>query len=354
MKQFPGRRDNGSNANRGFTILELLVVITIVTVLMALIAPAISSARSASRQLTCQNNMKQLALAVLNQTELTGWFPDVTKIDGAQYSNWVTEILPWIDQVNLKDRIQASGNVFDYVEAGFERNHLAVLTCPADISVTGKDDLSYGAATGLAQIFTGRTNQDYYYFLSNRMLNIDLNGDGIFDYRNHETPGKPDAARIQSATSLFIAAGSSGEFPGLKMMRRHRIATVNDGTSNTIMLAENIRCGADPRDKWSGWMLGNINHLSSGIPDYICRDGSCSEANLDLQLTNSGPGKMNSGLTLPEGSAPWANSFHSNGVNIAYADGHVAFVSDTIDGELLFRMYTPQDGKLHDTAFRVK
>ena len=345
------------SGRRAFTILELVVVVAIITILISLIAPALSDARNASRLLTCSNNLRQLALGMAGQIETTNRYPYAHRSSAVRghyihRANWVTDILPWIDESNVGYELDQYDSINDYIKSGGARHHLPLLTCPADISVTGSDDLSYGANTGVAQAFSGQTNKNYYFFLSNLGHTIDLNGDGRIDYHKNESPGRPDAASIQFATSLFLVAGDKGDFPGLKRLKGHRPATVSDGSSNTIMLIENVRCGADPLDPRSGWIFAKISNLSAGIPETVCKEGFCGDGSVDLERANLGLRRINSGLILPEGSAPWANSFHSGGANAAFADGRVQFVSESISGRVLFQMYTPQDDHLGHTAFQ--
>ena len=233
--------------------------------------------------------------------------------------------------------------------------HIPVLTCPADISIVGEDDLSFGASMGLAFPVSQYSNRGTRYFTTNAGASIDLNGDGKVFYGRLDTSGKPDVIHVLMATALFRTYGSGkSDFPNMSVHKGHRMATVTDGLSNTIMLAENVRCGVAPGVQRSGWMLGYVNHLAAGIPEFVCKHRRCIEPNVDLSLANSGDGRINSGLSMPEGTAPWANSFHAGGANIALADGSVKFLSESVDGELLFRMYTPQDSKLTNTSFRLR
>ncbi len=90
---------------RAFTLVELLVVIAIIGILIGLLLPAVNSAREAGRRAQCQNNLKQVGLAVLNYNDVYGHFPEGTRdlIDdqgGTTPQNrrcWMQEILPYIE-----------------------------------------------------------------------------------------------------------------------------------------------------------------------------------------------------------------------------------------------------------------
>ena len=98
----------------GFTLVELLVVITIIGILIALLLPAVQAAREAARQVQCQNNLKQLAVGCLNHENLTKRFPSngwgwawVGETDQGsdwnQPGGWVYNVLPFIEQMPLHE-----------------------------------------------------------------------------------------------------------------------------------------------------------------------------------------------------------------------------------------------------------
>lgn len=99
-------------SRRGFTLVELLVVIAIIGVLVALLLPAVQAAREAARRSQCQNNLKQIALALLNYHDTHGHFPGgapcrVSSASGCSLKpgpNWVVSMLPYMEMQNLSDQ----------------------------------------------------------------------------------------------------------------------------------------------------------------------------------------------------------------------------------------------------------
>ena len=120
------------------------MVITIIGILIALLLPAVQAAREAARRLQCQNNLKQVGLAVLNYESATHWFPPSSQWTAAEAAslpfhdlsvfrpNWVALVLPYLDQQPLWDSLDATQSLTVAANARFRGAWLQVMLCPSD------------------------------------------------------------------------------------------------------------------------------------------------------------------------------------------------------------------------------
>lgn len=350
----PFKRDcvaSDSAPRKGFSLIELVVAIGIISLLVALGAPAITKARQAARRVQCTSHMRNVNMAMLNVVESTGRFPasgNFTAEFGRHHS-WVVDVLPWLEQEAVANKWNKDRSIYDPVNEPLTYLHFPVLTCPSDISVVSVDQaghLSYVVNGGVGYTVYRQGVHDCPVDPTGRPL--DLNGDGVTCPPTGTGDGTPSDKDYLLRMGLFF-----GETWRSDISRRyHRFSTVIDGLSNTIVLSENVRTGYNPdhaSDPWaSSWASPSPKMMSFHIGNP-CKDADCSPGNVDYGRSNAGDFRINSGLTRPEGMAPIPNSFHDGGVNMAFADGRVQFVSESIDGGVYAALVSPQGRRLVDT-----
>ncbi len=338
---------------RGFTLLELLVVISIIAVLMSLILPAIQNAREAARRTQCMSRLRNLSVAMLANVDTHRRFPAAAYWGGGNkatpgpHHNWVVQLLPWLDRTDLYDRWDMDRLVTDVPNRDLAATGLGVLVCPSDSSATGSGELSYVLNGGIGE-------SDYVSGVHDCIVDpfggvLDLNGNGLICLGTGIDDGSPSDRKIFKQLGLFFNENWKYQAtPGYPGTRRHHVAaSLTDGFSNTLMITENVRTGAGAS---SGWATCDSRRTKVFFSSEICRTNVCALGNTDLRLANSATRGINAGLLAPEGQAPWPASEHPGGVNMALADGSVRFVAEEIDGVVYFQLFTPQGDRLDGTS----
>ncbi len=122
------RQREDLSPQRAFTLVELLVVITIIGILIALLLPAVQAARESARQLQCSNNLKQLALACHNFESARRGLPLL--YSSSLQLGWITQVLPYFEQGNLCDKYNFNQPWFDASNAEAVRQRISVFECP--------------------------------------------------------------------------------------------------------------------------------------------------------------------------------------------------------------------------------
>jgi prepilin-type N-terminal cleavage/methylation domain-containing protein len=131
-----------ASRQRGFTLIELLVVIAIIGVLIGLLLPAVQKIREAARRTACQNNLKQIGMALHHYQEVQGFFPPafwmVEPEGGAKYDytspgwGWGFWLLPYLEQEPLYRAVNPTTPIEDAEYEALRTAVLAVYVCPAD------------------------------------------------------------------------------------------------------------------------------------------------------------------------------------------------------------------------------
>lgn len=337
-----GRRDvrlrNSSGA--GFTLVELLVVITIIGMLIALLLPAVNSVRESARRVTCQNNLKQIGLAIANYESAFQKFPPGqfrATPNGDLYA-WSAKILPFIEEETLYDRIDFKLSMTSAVNKGTPAlpgpltTAISTYLCPSTAIV---HPTRVGERIGDLDGDGDRYDVDESWDLKQSERPMD--GLGAIDYMAISGPYKkalnPNGVEYNS---------NRGVFPSLKNKDYGKItkAKIRDGDSTTLAVIEFTGQGwwKEGRGVWAhGANIGSIGRPAEKIEVYR------SENHPEIP-----PGPIPAINMVP--ILAWAHeeprSDHPGGVNGLLCDGAVLFLEETVDRSILHALASRADGEL--------
>jgi prepilin-type N-terminal cleavage/methylation domain-containing protein/prepilin-type processing-associated H-X9-DG protein len=319
--------------SRGFTLVELLVVITIIGMLMALLFPAVNMAREMARRATCQNSQSQLGKALIQHEASNGYFPgyvnrlgpranETSANDGVEVS-WVVMILPYLDRSDLYAVWSLGWNQLKN-RGGYEaqaRRRLQIVICPTDPpDRNGANDCPRSYVVN-----TGYIGQDW----------------GPPNYANY----------MRQAYGIFHDNGyNANRVPFDEAKTTLDYISQNDGAGFTLMLGENVKynseewvCTADPTNAskqllqyWNTGAAGSYN--GEWWLGFAWHSSTNTTAANDMGRLN----KVNWGVTDRQRTLQASlASYHGDGVNVVFADGHGYWLKDTVTYNVYWHLMTP-------------
>jgi prepilin-type N-terminal cleavage/methylation domain-containing protein len=297
-----------------FTLVELLVVIAIIGVLVALLLPAVQSAREAARRSQCTNNLKQVTLAMHNYADVWRGALPVGEY-GCCWGTWLVALLPYIEQQQLFERYQYFGSVQNAAGNNYAQtdgntryggalnrpvttNQIKTYTCPSDTK------------SATAGIYNGVTFHNYVANHGNTTLSRTASFGTTSTGQPNLFGGAP-----------FIFVGSTTSVPQVV-----RMAEIVDGTSNTLAFSETVQ-GKQGDLRGFAWWNGGAHFSTyltpnSAQPDVLENIIYCVPT-LRINPPCTGPTSTNPSTIA-------ARSRHPNGVLASMCDGSVRFVSNNV------------------------
>ncbi len=349
-------------SRRGFTLIELLVVISIIAVLIALLLPAVQSAREAARRTQCTNNLKQLGLAVQNYHANVNVIPALSMFPGYQFTvtmpitngigysaPWTIPILPYIEQSVMlagynfsTPAVVGVGGVGGLENTTVTYTQLATYLCPSE-NIADRPSLNAtinyvgnyggpGQVTGYSgtivpvgdfnMIGLGGTSLGRVGPVTIESIRDGSTNTALFSERLHGTAsGGPVAAgpgpNSKRGTFSVSPSGSTGQGSGAAgaaaLVQACKAIPATAMSINTDHLG-NTAFATNP------FFLSLVSYNHVGAPNSM----NCMNAGGENSYVTSAQ------YLGPFSSAP-ATSNHPGGVNLAMADGSVRFVKDSVD-----------------------
>jgi prepilin-type N-terminal cleavage/methylation domain-containing protein/prepilin-type processing-associated H-X9-DG protein len=298
-----------------FTLVELLVVITIIGILIALLLPAVQAAREAARRMSCSNNLKQIGLALHNYHGSIATFPPGAVMDQGcciypTGTNWAIAILPYLENQNIQTMYNPKLSNQDAANRAVRETLVPAYACSSDPDVR-----DIAAPDNPVNAFVTTYRRGSY------KCSAGFSDGTCAFWREGTTYCNP--------VWRGVLHGASND---RKFSTVESVSTIRDGTSNTMMVGEYATISQPLRRAF--WAYSYTTYAMSPT----IAQGRTLLNDFDRCVSIGGVGNSN------PCKGGWS-SYHANGFGMLFCDGSVHFLSSTIDVNLLGKLATIAGGE---------
>lgn len=305
---------------RGFTLIEILVVIAIIAILIGLLLPAVQKIREAANRLSCTNNLKQLGLGLHNFESTHGEFPvnrGTVRNPGPRFP-WTVTLLPYLEQDNLFRQINHDVPWFDPLNREVIKTPIKIYVCPSAVGpLLAFTEVTVPTVGGpMTRIEGGRWDYGPFSGVNAAFLGAPTGFDvrAVFDGGGNRYSDMTDG--LSNVAMVSECANRQS------LYKRRTLVT------NTV--AENNPCG-----------LGGLGCVNGGIWADWNKNMRIDGAAYDGNASNGGSCAINC-------TNQWeVYSMHTGGANCLFGDGSVRFLKETLTYPVLAAMITRAGGEVN-------